>query len=978
MNSDLGLTSSNIKCLLKDHTGYLWIGTDAGLNRFDGKNIVSYNHIMGDSTSLLNDNILSLYEDHLFRIWIGTEGGLSLLIPETGIFENYHSFAWGGKTVSLSSGVRCIGQINDTLWIATDYSLISCSLPSLHFELKMEALKNENKKPIRFLPHQPGISPNGLWFLTSGGIMYVTPEKMVHKANNPENWPILNRVGWISALTNSNDSILYFSTFNFAGIYKYNLSTHHLDSILLTSTDSLQDIQIVSITKNRDEIWGTTLYHGIFRMQLDSGKTFFYRYNRSNAASVSNVAASSIICDGDGTVYMATANGLDYVNPDLTSFRRHTKLTSQFKTMSLVGADDAEGNMWFAPQNQGLFSYSPITENIEVYSLPGKYNSIWTMMYDDGKLMLGTEGGLATFDITHKKFNSLKSKIPQDVADHIGNQSSFIRKDNLGNFWIGLLFNGLIKCNFETHQFIVFSMNEPEHRLMNNHIKTVMLDSEGILWVAYWGNDLTAINTYNNSIHNIKIPEKPNEKIGFVASLKRDNDQNLWISTSQSGLYKYMIHLDSFVSYNTKDGLSSNHLGSITFDHDHNLWINSSNGLNKFNIKKGIITVYTTGDGLPSNQLNQTKNFKNTDGTLFTYSADELVSFNPDELHPNPYLPILILTSYEKSGVKYSIRQSSEPLQLTSSDKLITFQFSAINFIDPDKTEYAYRLDGLDDTWYYTGNQASASFTALPQGDYTLHVKATNKPNHWNVPEKTISFHVDGPLWTKGWFITLCFSIALLLMYGLYRYRLAEFEKLQAIRNRISKDLHDDLGSTLSSISMNSTLAQRIAPPSENGLNPVLQDIGESARSAMDNMSDIVWAINPANETVDNMIERLEKFAQKLLAAQNIKLTLDMNPMLRNIKLTMPQRKNMYLILKESINNIAKYSKASNCYIHGRLENKKIHITIEDDGDGFQTDIVTSGNGIVNMKSRATELNGTLTVNSADLKGTVINLEFAT
>jgi signal transduction histidine kinase len=216
-----------------------------------------------------------------------------------------------------------------------------------------------------------------------------------------------------------------------------------------------------------------------------------------------------------------------------------------------------------------------------------------------------------------------------------------------------------------------------------------------------------------------------------------------------------------------------------------------------------------------------------------------------------------------------------------------------------------------------------------------------------------------------------------LLLFAFVLYRDAQLLEVEKLRNKLSKDLHDDIGSTLSSISINSAYVEKMALEMHPDVRSAIHDIGESARCAMENMSDIVWAINPKNETFKNMIERFEVFAQNILGAKNIRLHLSVIDPLLGKKLTLPQRKNLYLILKESINNIAKYSSAANCYVSTSSDKETIYLKIEDDGLGFdEQGRGQCGNGLANMKARARELDAEFSIASEKSKGTVITIEF--
>jgi len=217
----------------------------------------------------------------------------------------------------------------------------------------------------------------------------------------------------------------------------------------------------------------------------------------------------------------------------------------------------------------------------------------------------------------------------------------------------------------------------------------------------------------------------------------------------------------------------------------------------------------------------------------------------------------------------------------------------------------------------------------------------------------------------------------ILLLFAFSHYRDTQLLEIEKLRNKLSKDLHDDIGSTLSSISINSAYIEKMAKEMHPDVASAIHDIGESARSAMENMSDIVWAINPKNETFKNMIDRFEIFAQNILGAKNIRLHLSVIDPLLGKKLTLPQRKNLYLILKESINNIAKYSSAANCYVSTSSDKNTIYLKIEDDGVGFDKQCRGQyGNGLANMKARTGELNAEFTISSEQSKGTVVTIEF--
>lgn len=981
LTSDEGLTSSFINCIYKDKQGFLWIGTDAGLNRFDGTNIVKYSHIIDDSTSLVNNYVLSIFEDSLNRIWVGTQEGLSVLEIKTQKFINIKMVSSSGQRIDLSKGVKSINQFKNKIWIATAETLISTPLNLFHFETSINYSDSTNKLKSFFIWNQSIILNSEIWVMTSKGPIYSKDGiTFYNKKNNPAHSPIY-RNGWISAIVQGEDSIVYYGTFRFAGIYMYHPKTQQIDSIPFNDGMEQDFMGIVSLCfTNKDEIWGISYNQGIFRLNTKTSEVKFFQSHDSDPRSLSSNSGQQILGDSQGTIFVATARGLDYFNPLQPQFNIfNTKELSldNMKVTSIV--EDSNGILWLATKDKGLFSLEPLTEVLTQFEFPGDYNIVWSVYYQNKELLLATKGGLATFSTISKKIKPYNKDSRSFVQELLEKESVFIYKDKNESIWLGLYHVGILKYNPQNGEYIKYtSGDQVNHLPIYSDISSASFDSSEVIWVGYESNYFSAINTSDNSIRNFQINcNEIKEKPGFIKSIRQDNKGNLWIGTNGTGLFKYSIADNSYTMFDTQKKLSSNIISNIVIDHQNNLWISTSNGINKFDPITESFTLYNKSDGLPSNQFYYSANFISHDGTIFTGNDINLVSFNPEDIKPNPNLPLLVLPSYSKAGAHFTINSSDEDLNFNYKDKIITFDFLGINFIDPAKTQYAYLLDGYDDDWNYSGSRPSATYTGLPHGDYTLRIKATNKPEDWYVPEKTMKIHVTGPYWMTWWFIALCLSICSLIIYSFYRYRWAQFQKLQAIRNKISKDLHDDIGSTLSSISINSSVAENMYQDSSSDLVPVLQSIGESARAAMENMSDIVWAINPANETFQNMINRLEIFGRKILAPKNIHLHLDVNNSIGDMRLTLPQRKNIYLILKESINNIAKYSYATNCFIIARMENKKISLQIKDDGIGLgDKTITTEGNGLINMQARAKDLNAVLTILSEKSRGTIITLQF--
>ena len=279
-------------------------------------------------------------------------------------------------------------------------------------------------------------------------------------------------------------------------------------------------------------------------------------------------------------------------------------------------------------------------------------------------------------------------------------------------------------------------------------------------------------------------------------------------------------------------------------------------------------------------------------------------------------------------------------------------------------------MEGFNDKWIDVGSRGYASFTNLDPGKYVFHVKASNNDRVWNETGSSITLIITPPFWKTWWFIFLCIISAAYVLYLFYRNRINQLLQLQNIRNKIASDLHDDVGSTLSSIALFSEVAQH----QSKDVLPMLQSINESSRKMLDAMADIVWTINPENDNFEKIILRMKSFAYELLGAKKIDFEFEADDNVSTLKLPMDVRKNLYLIFKEATNNMVKYAEADKASFSISGNKEKLTMFIRDNGKGFDLSKNSQGNGLKNMKRRATEIGGNLLIESETGIGTTIQI----
>jgi signal transduction histidine kinase len=355
------------------------------------------------------------------------------------------------------------------------------------------------------------------------------------------------------------------------------------------------------------------------------------------------------------------------------------------------------------------------------------------------------------------------------------------------------------------------------------------------------------------------------------------------------------------------------------------------------------------------------------------------LAFDPNQFEPQP-APNPVVTAFRVRAQAFSFDADSVaqfPARLNYSQNVLTFEFTAIDFEQGEGLNFEYRLDPFDRDWVQAGTNRAVTYTSLDGGNYTFRVRSINEWGLRSEREAVFKLHIRPPFYRTWWFFALC-TIALGgLFFTILRYRELQRLEKEQIRQRIARDLHDDVGSTLSSISILSDAA--LSGTERESEKQRLGNIGEKARSALDSISDIGWAVNPQNDSMEKVTGHIIRFAVEMLEPAGIVVDVFTDKKANALKLPMEQRKEFYLIFKEAINNCGKHSKAKNARISLTCEEGKLQLEISDDGVGFDPEKQTSGNGMHNMRARANAINGQIEVRSAPGRGTavVLSLPFA-
>ena len=648
-----------------------------------------------------------------------------------------------------------------------------------------------------------------------------------------------------------------------------------------------------------------------------------------------------------------------------------------------------DGKILYCKSGTYLYKFDPGSASL-IKTLPDEIILARPDYISGGVLEAGIEIDTGIYWISKGRilFYDDKKKVFKDYL--LQNDFNFpLFLDRTKQIWCGSD-NAFLKYDISVDSFLAYPYPVKASNFPYRFLEAIYQDESGIFWLGTT-DKLFRFDVKKQSWKQYK--NIPGDSLSLSADVifsvcadPNDPEKYLWIGTNGGGLNRFDISTGTTIRFSEKDGLPNNVVYGILSDTDGNLWMSTNKGISRFNPQKKLFRNFESRDGLQSNEFNRNAFCRLQDGTMCFGGVNGFNYFKPVELHDNLILPQIIITDIKLSNQSLSFRSSNSVLKkpayltkkvvLSYSDNMISFDFASTDFTAPQKNLYRYKLEGFNSEWINNGVNHTATFTNLDPGDYTLKVTGSNSDEVWNNDGISVSITILPPWYMTWWFRFSVFTLVVAGIYFFYRYRLQQVRNLQSIRNRIARDLHDEIGSTLLSISLYSDVAGKLVNEKAPEATGMLSQITESTTNMMEAMSDIVWAINTRNDRFDNMLNRMRGFAVEVLEAKNCQVHFNADESMMSSQLGMEQRKNLYLIFKESINNAAKHANCQNVWVDFYTMGNKLHLKIRDDGKGFLATQKFQGNGLINFYKRTQELGGELKIITEPGKGTTIDLAF--
>jgi ligand-binding sensor domain-containing protein/signal transduction histidine kinase len=932
-STENGLPQNTVHAITQTSDGFIWIATEEGLARFDGFSFTVFD--TQNTPQFKSNDVRALAEDHHGVLWIGTVDGLVQL--QNGKFKAFEipGGSAGNKIASIYE------DRTGSLWVATSAGLGRIKEGSVTTFAAQDGL------PVNSVfEDQQG----SLWAGTSAGASQFKEGRFINFSLPPD---VANRS--VTAIVQDKDGRLWFGTPTGLALFDNGRFQTY------TIRDGLPNDRIVSLRLDAEG----TLWCG-----TAAGLT---RYKDGRFAvfdSVDGLASSTILSvfeDREGSVWIGTESGGLHLLKD-KKFTTYTRKDGLAGDLVKSIYEDRNGNIWIGTNGAGLNLFKD--EKFTTFTTKdGLSSDVVLALYgeDDGSLWVGTPDGL----------NRLKDGKITTFTTAEGLSNDFVRSiyaDRHGNLWVGTR-GGLNR--FRDGHFKIYTTTDG---LPNDFVGTVYEDSAGSLWIGTLGG----LSKFKDETFTT-YTTKDGLASDVVLSLYEDRDGILWIGTNGGGLNR--LKDGKFTAYTTKDGLVDDVVYRVLEDGQANLWLSSNKGI--FRVSKKDLddfangkvrsltpVVYGTADGMMTRECSgggHPSGWKSSDGKLWFSTIKGVAMIDPQKIKINQLPPPVAL---EQVRVDDQIVDMGQKIELSPGKTRFEFSYAGLSFIAPEKVRFRYKLEGFDKDWIEGGTRRIAYYTNLPAGDYKFRVMASNNDGIWNQTGASFELYLKPHFYQTIWFYAVCVLVMALLVWQLYRLRVQQVESrfaaVLAERNRIAREIHDNLAQEMLGISVQLELVTRLMAVSTEKAKTHLDRARILVRNSVAEARRYVWDLRSQALEKNDLPTALNETARRLTADTSVQAQVQVSGTFRPLNSSIED--NLLRIGQEAINNAMKHGQAGRILINLSFDAKNVRLSVRDDGHGFDAAAQTTEGrfGLVGMRERAEQIGGRLSISSENGSGTEV------
>lgn len=813
ISTDQGLSQATINCIHQDKKGFVWVGTNYGLNRYDSYSFKIYKNNSSDSLSISGNSIVSIAEDNRSNLWIATRNnGLNYYDRELDIFIRYQNKPGSSKSIISNELKKVFVDSKGNVLIGTFGAGIIVYLPAKNEFTNYSHKANDPSSLGDNYIFSIVEEGNGKYWIGSecGYVDLFDLEKGTFtKYLFKENY---KRFGWDIGVTlqKDNSGNLWIGT-NGNGLYILNTNTKKITPISFDRNGAAYNNKIItSITSYNGNMFVGTDGSGIYIYDNQSRLIENLSNDPGNNYSLSNNAIYSLYSDRAGTLWVGTyQGGLNTFNPSKYIFRHYTQQIGKANSLSnksvLAIYQDKGGHIWIGTDGGGLNLFNPHKNEFShfrtnPYDAGSVSGDVVKSILEDhqGNLWIGTyANGLNLMDRTNNRFRRFLNR--KDDPSSLGFTNVWaIYEDSKNNLWIGLMGGGLDLMDRTRGTFKHFKyLADNEQSISSDNIKTIFEDKQGNLWIGTEGGGLNLFDPSKNTFKRfLNDPEDPGSIPGNdVRAIAQGRNGDLWVGTA-NGLAIFNNQTHKFTYSKLNDSIPNKIINGILEDEEGNLWISTNKGISSYNPMNGKIHTFDVNDGLQGNDYNYTSLFKCiSTGEMFFGGTNGFNSFLPKEIKENSPMPGIAFVNIYLSGnavgvgdtinnrvILKKVLSETDQLLLSHRENFFEIEFAALDYISPSKIQYKYILEGEDDNWIKTtANKRLATYMNLNPGNYKLRVRSTNSDGIWSDKEAVLNIRILAPWW-KTW----VFRILVIIVFGFLVYTFLKI-RMRSVRNQNDK-----------------------------------------------------------------------------------------------------------------------------------------------------------------------------------------------
>ncbi|WP_157449663.1 ligand-binding sensor domain-containing protein [Croceitalea dokdonensis] len=956
-----GLLFRDVSDIVQDNKGLLWIGTRQGLNRYDGTNFKAYTNDKQNPFFIEEDFIETnmLYDAAANYVWFLANDRLFALDISK---DSVTAFDYQG--LENNRVLEIYMAPDNAIWAVTDdYWQSNKKNPKLYLK-KFENGKFNTVTTVdsfKYIFNNLSFAADGsVWWATTRGTNKYSPKGKLLEEH------ILDTYDWngddihyLPQFFDSHNTHYYFPPSR-GGIDIYDASTRASQTIYKTK-------EIIRRAKEDEQgsIWFAS-DTGLYCMNTDG---LFSDYTNLLKSKLDYSKINNLFIDKSSLLWVATDNGLFKIRTQKQLFANLFKSKKEGWGHSMRGIfEDAKGRLFSLCETKHQLWYQTKTGKVDSLSLKTKSGKPLNLMYDASFMVTDSSktkayaigNGICEID--------LKTGLAQVYDQFKANNNIHGPNPLLG------LNDGRLLFGFTLEYLTVFNPKTKEHQTVFNNIneqtniRNFLFFEESrdknCVWIGTRDDGILKVNLNGTRLQTFNTSSTPKLGKHHILCLEEDTDGSLWIGTYGGGLSHISADGTSITNYTTVVGLANDNVVAILPQGPNKLWISTYNGLSLFDKTTKEFQNFYTEDGLSHNEFNYSSFFKGSNGLYYFGGMNGVNVFNPKTLQEAvspPDIQLLGISGYNsKTQQNYKKDYAQKDLKaFTASpyDQYFEVSWLLPSYFKNTKNTFSTKLEGFENRWFYQGNATSVRYNKLPAGNYVLKVKGANAKGSESANMLSVPITVKQIFYRRWWFIALVLIAISALVYSMFRYRLQQVLAMERLRTKISSDLHDEVGSLLSGLAMQTELLEANASEADKTR---LQKIASISRNAVSQMRDLVWSIDSRRETIADLIERMRELVEELLLPKDIAFTMDAST-IKNLdkKLPAQTKQDIFLIFKEALTNIVRHSDATFVEISLTNQFNGCKLSIQDNGSE-KTTYKSSGLGLSNMRMRAKNLKGNL------------------